>query len=210
MPGCVAGGEREVGDLCDDPESLGQHRRVGDAERDAGRHDLALPARDPGGHRRHRHEEEPGDVVGRDADDEAQGERAGDLGCERRVAAHEHEAQDVVVDEVAGVGVATPASAADSASTTSSGSLRTAIASARRRSSTRRRAAVISHAAGRSGTPSRGQVRAAASTASASASSTRSSRRNCARRRATRRPHSSRTVAARASSGVTAGRTPRS
>ena len=45
--------------------------------------------------------------------------------------------------------------------------MRAAIASARSRSSTRRRAAVVSQAAGRSGMPSRGQVRAAASTASA-------------------------------------------
>ena len=38
------------------------------------------------------------------AHDEAQGERAGDLGCQGRVAAHEHEPQQVVLDEVARVG----------------------------------------------------------------------------------------------------------
>ena len=101
---CVAGGEREVGDLRDDLEPFGQHRGVGHAEGDAGGDDLALPPRDPRGHRRNRHEEEPRDVVGGHTDDEAQGERTRHLGRERRVAAHEDEAQHVVVDEVAGVG----------------------------------------------------------------------------------------------------------
>ena len=174
----VAGGEREVGDLRDDAQPLGQRRGVGHPERDAGRHDLALAAGEPGGHRRLGHEEEPGDVGGRHADDEPQGQRTGHVGRQGRVAAHQHQAQHVVVDrvdpldEVARVGAGRPERG---------GGL--GVDHEQRLLARRHRLGPqpVEHPPaggghqpgrpGRSGMPSRGQVRAPASTASARASS---------------------------------------
>ena len=102
--GRVAGGEGEVGRLRHRLEALGQDGGVGDRERDPRRDDLLLAAGDPRGDGRLGHEEEPGDVGRRHADDEAQREGARDLRGEGGVAAHEDEPQPLVLDEVAGVG----------------------------------------------------------------------------------------------------------
>src|SRR4029079_16997484 len=79
-----------------------------------------------------------------------------------------------------------------------------ATASAGSGSRTRRRALVSSHAGGFVGTPSRGQVRAAASKASARPSSARSSRRYCATSSAVSRPQWSRQASSSARSASSA------
>ncbi|CAB4721263.1 unannotated protein [freshwater metagenome] len=91
---CVAGGEGEVGDLCGQVDALGEtsavrHRELRSCQA------LARPGQ-PGGHRRGRHQEEPRDVLGADAEHEPQRERRGRLGGERRMGAEEHQAQPLV------------------------------------------------------------------------------------------------------------------
>ena len=135
---------------------------------------------------------------GAEAEDQPQRQGRGVLARERRVRAEHDEPQPLVAHRLAGVrhhalrllleiGLDREHRAA----------ARAATASARSRSRIRRRALVSSQAGGFAGTPSRGQVRAAASKASASPSSARSSRRNWATRRAVSRPQWSRQAAPR-------------
>ena len=102
--GGVAGREGEVGGLRDDVEAVRQHRRVRDGERDARADDALLGPGDPRRHGRLGHQEEPGDVDRRHAHHQAEGQRARRLRRECGVGAHQHQAQDVVLDEAAAVG----------------------------------------------------------------------------------------------------------
>ena len=102
--GGVPGREGEVRDLRDGVETLREDGGVGHGERDAGPHDPLLGAGDPGRHGRLGHEEQPCHVCGRDAEHQPEAERGRRLRGERRVRAHQHQPQHVVLDDPAGVG----------------------------------------------------------------------------------------------------------
>ncbi len=72
----------------------------GQFERHLGRRDRLLRPGDAGLDGRHRHQERAGDLLAGQAADHAQGQRHPGLAGEHRVAADEHQRQDVIVDRV--------------------------------------------------------------------------------------------------------------
>ncbi len=69
-------------------------------ERHSGRRDRLLRPGDPGLDRRHGYQERPRDLLAGQAADRAQRQRHPGLGREHRMAGHEHQREDVVVDPV--------------------------------------------------------------------------------------------------------------
>ncbi|OLT16303.1 hypothetical protein BJF80_06875 [Serinicoccus sp. CUA-874] len=102
--GGIPGGEGEVGRLRHRREPSRERLQVGYRERDARGDDLLLRPGEPRRHGGLGHEEEPGDVVGADPEDEPQREGARRLRGQCRVGAHQHQPQQIVLDEVTGVG----------------------------------------------------------------------------------------------------------
>ncbi len=89
--------EDQVDDFQDGGEPRGQLVRVGQRERHLGLGEGALGPRDPLPHGGARHQEGPGDLVGRQAADHAQGQAGAGLLGQDRVAGDEDERQQVLV-----------------------------------------------------------------------------------------------------------------
>jgi hypothetical protein len=92
----VAGREQQVDHGQDRVQPGRQLTLRGHAERDPARRDLLLRPRDPGRHRRLRHQERLRDVRDRHAAHQPERQRHLGLARQRRVAAQEHQPQPVV------------------------------------------------------------------------------------------------------------------